>query len=84
MNALLTKIPTREEIKHAVFDLNKEGAPVSDGFGVVFFQTYWEIIKDDVVNATLQFFTTGWMLLNLNSNSLILILKSPNSDSVDQ
>jgi hypothetical protein len=40
VNELLTTMPSRMEIKHAVFDLNKEGAPGLDGFGAFFFQTY--------------------------------------------
>jgi len=39
-NMLLTKLPTSEEIKHAVFDMKKEGAPGPDGFGAWFFQEY--------------------------------------------
>jgi len=84
VNALLTKIPTREEIKHEVFDLNKDGALDPDGFGACFYQTYWEIIQNDVVNAVLEFFTIEWMLPNFNPNTIILIPKSPISDSIDQ
>jgi len=36
VNELLTKMPSKMEIKHAVFDLNKEGAPGLDGFGDFF------------------------------------------------
>jgi hypothetical protein len=59
VNALLTMTPSKEEIKHAVFDLNKDGAPGPDGFGAHFYQTYWDIIQHEVTNAVLQFFTTG-------------------------
>jgi hypothetical protein len=77
-----TILPSKGEIKHAVFDLNKDGAPGPDGFGAHFFQTYWEIIQEDVVNAVLQFFTSGWILPNFNSNTLILIPKSANAESI--
>lgn len=83
VNELLTTMPSRMEIKHAVFDLNKEGAPGPDGFGAFFFQTYWDIVQNDVVNDVLQFFTTGWMLPNFNSNTIILIPKS-SADSIEQ
>jgi hypothetical protein len=82
VNNLLTILPSKDEIKHAVFDLNKDGAPGPDGFGAHFFQTYWEIIQEDVVNAVLQFFTSGWILPNFNSNTLILIPKSANAESI--
>ncbi|PNY03410.1 ribonuclease H [Trifolium pratense] len=65
INALLTVLPSAEEIKHAFFDLNKDGAPGPDGFGGVFFQTYWDIIHVDVINAILQFFSSASEAINL-------------------
>jgi hypothetical protein len=50
-NNMLTTLPSMEEVKNAVFPLNKEGAPGPDGFGAYFFQTYWSIIHLDVFNA---------------------------------
>jgi hypothetical protein len=84
VNTLLTLIPSQEEIKNAVFILNKDGAPGPDGYGAFFYQKYWEIIQEDVVNAVLQFFTTGWILPSFNSNTIILIPKTSNADSMDQ
>jgi hypothetical protein len=84
VNDLLTMIPSIEEIKNAVFSLNKDSAPGPDGFGGFFYQNYWDIIKDDVVNAVLQFFNDGWILPNYNSNTIILIPKIPNADSIEQ
>lgn len=46
--------------------------------------THWSIIKKDVVSAVLQFFTDGWILPSYNSNTLVLIPKTPNADTVDQ
>jgi hypothetical protein len=58
-NNLLTMMPSGEEIKAAVFSLNGEGSPGPDGFGACFFHTYWEIVKQDVIDAVIQFFQTG-------------------------
>ena len=77
-------IPSHDEIHNAIFSLNKNSAPGPDGFGAVFYQSFWQIIKQDVLNAVLQFFTTGWLLPYFNSNSLILIPKTDNADSVSQ
>jgi len=55
-NSLLTALPTDEEIHKAVFSLNKESAPGPDGFGALFFQTFWDIIKNDVTKVVFQFF----------------------------
>jgi hypothetical protein len=84
VNNLLTMLPSSDEIKNAVFGLNKDGAPGPDGFGAFFFQTYWEIVHKDVEDAVLQFFNTGWLLPNFNANNVILIPKSSNADSIDQ
>jgi hypothetical protein len=78
INALLTMLPSKEEIKNAIFDLNKDSAPGPDGFGAYFYQTYWDIIQIEVV------FSSGWILPNFNSNTLVLIPKNENADSVDQ
>ena len=45
---------------------------------------YWDIIKEDVIKAVLQFFSTRWILPNFNANTLILIPKTQNADSMDQ
>ena len=52
-------IPSKEEIKNAIFAMNKDGSPGPDGFGAFFYQTYWDVIKDEVSNAILEFFTTN-------------------------
>jgi len=83
-NQLLTMIPSLQEVKNAVFDLNSEGAPGPDGFGASFYQFFWEVVSKDVYGAVVEFFTTGWLLPNYNANSIILIPKSPNADTIDQ
>ncbi|KAL2340689.1 hypothetical protein Fmac_008629 [Flemingia macrophylla] len=75
-NEVLCFEPSREEVKEAVFGLNKSGAPGPDGFGGLFFQTYWHIIQNEVVAAVLQFFRSGWILLGLNANIITLIPKT--------
>jgi len=83
-NAMLTMLPSHMEIRNAVFGLNKEGAPDPDGFGAYFFQTYWDIVSNDVINVVLEFFTTSWLLPNFNANTLILIPKNSNADTIEQ
>jgi len=33
--------------------MNKDGSPGPDGFGAFFYQTFWEVIKNDVTNVVL-------------------------------
>lgn len=83
-NSLLKMIPSQEEIKRAVFYLNKDSAPGSDGFGAIFYQSFWSIVCNDVCKAVMEFFSKGWILPNFNSNTLILIPKTENANTVEQ
>jgi ribonuclease HI len=83
-NAILTMLPSHSEIKAAVFALNKDSAPGPDGFGAFFFQNYWDIVKTDVINAVLEFFTSSWILPGFNSNIIALLPKFPEAASIDQ
>lgn len=82
-NALLTKLPSSEEIKEAVFALNGDGAPMPNGFGGFFFQHFWDNISLDVCNSVKQFFSKGWMLPNLNANLVVLIPKVQGADRIE-
>jgi len=84
INDMLTMLPSHEEIRKVVFNLNKDSAPGPDGFGAFFFQTYWDVVHKEVIDAVLQFFISGWLLPNYNANTLILITKSPNADAIEQ
>jgi hypothetical protein len=77
-------LPSQQEIKSAVFSLNKESAPGPDGFGAFFFQTYWDIIQVDVVKAVLEFFTTSWIMPGYNSNIIALLPKIPTASTIEQ
>ena len=40
-------------------------------------------MKSDVSNAVIEFFTTGWILPDFNSNIIALLPKVPNAISMD-
>ncbi|XP_058750271.1 uncharacterized protein LOC131623288 [Vicia villosa] len=82
-NNLLTLLPSRIETENVVFSLNKYGTPGPGGFGAFFFQTYWEIIKEDVFNAVLEFFTISIIMPDKNANTVILIPKTPNANTIN-
>lgn len=58
-NNLLTMLPLQEEIYNATFRLNRDNASGLDEFGSLFYHTYWEVIKEDVIRSTLQSFKDG-------------------------
>jgi ribonuclease HI len=75
-NEILCRVPLSSEVKAAVFDLNGDGAPGPDGFGGHFYQTFWDIVALDVVNSVQEFFLTGSLATNVNSNLIVLVPKS--------
>jgi len=74
-NHNLLRLPLHEEIKNAVFDLNGDGASGPDGFGGHFYHTFWDIIETNVIHSVQEFFLTGSLPNNINSNMLVLIPK---------
>lgn len=82
-NKMLTAIPTSDEVKRAVFDLNGDSAPGPDGFPGHFYHCFWHIIGMDVVKSTQHFFLHNYIMNNPNSNILILIPKVPGADKLD-
>jgi hypothetical protein len=81
-NNMLIRLPLREEIKAAIFDLNGDGAPGPDGFGGHFYQFFWDIVGSDVVNSVQEFFLKGVLAENINSNLIVLIPKIPGAQAM--
>ncbi|CAL0324041.1 unnamed protein product [Lupinus luteus] len=80
---MLYSIPSSLDIKNAVFALNSEGASGPDGFGGCFYQEFWDVVGCDVCNSVSQIFRHGWILPNMNSNSIALIPKFPAADRIE-
>ncbi|KAK4384464.1 putative ribonuclease H protein [Sesamum angolense] len=72
---MLVQRPTREEVKDAFFDIAEDKAPGPDGYSSGFYKAAWPVIGDEVVNAILEFFTTGRLLKQVNTTLLALIPK---------
>lgn len=73
LNNILSMFPSLEDIYKALIAMNKDGDLEPDGFGATLYQTYWEIVKDDVIRAVLEFFTKNWILPNFNANIIVRI-----------
>ena len=82
-NTMLTTVPSSDEVKRAVFDLNGDSAPGPDGFSGHFYHHFWHIIGADVVKSTQHFFVHNYIMPNMNSNLLILIPKVQGADRLD-
>jgi hypothetical protein len=49
---------SEEEIKKAIFDSYSDGAPGPDGLPFVFYQHFWDMLKDDLM-AMFKYFHEG-------------------------
>ena len=59
-------------------------APGLDGFPALFYKHYWDIVADQAVLATQNFFRDGWLLRNLNQTFISLIPKKPGACNFNQ
>jgi hypothetical protein len=50
-----------EEIKKALFSMEKNKAAGPDGYPIEFFQYYWEFIKEDIMELFDNFFRGHWI-----------------------
>ena len=78
MNEQLIKQVNEAKIKQALFSVFPNKAPGVDGISPLFFQNYWNIIKDDVVNAISSFFHTSNLIRTVNETIISLIPKVDN------
>ncbi|XP_026419826.1 uncharacterized protein LOC113315790 [Papaver somniferum] len=74
-NSFLEKVPSEEDIRNAVFDLNQDSAPGPDGFTGIFYRFAWEVIKTDLVTAVQYCWENNFIPSGMNSNFLVLIPK---------
>lgn len=77
-------IPSKGEVKKVIisFDGNKALGP--DGFPLLFFQTFWDILKRNVVKCVQEFIGARIILKELNATFLVMIPKCVSTDSVDK
>lgn len=74
-NLALLKTPSEEEVRNAVFAINKDKAPGPDGFNAKFFQGFWHDIKGDIVQFAKDFFENNSLDLKVNLTTIALIPK---------
>ena len=79
MQKVLSSEYSAEEIKAALFQMGPTKAPGSDGMNALFYQKFWHIIGNDVINVVLDLLNTGNMVFDINYTHIVLIpkVKSP-------
>ncbi|PON36420.1 hypothetical protein PanWU01x14_328600 [Parasponia andersonii] len=68
-------IPSHEDIPKVMSAMNQNKALGPDGMSGIFFKTYWETVKNDVIYVVQDFFVSGSLLPKLNESNIVLIPK---------
>ncbi|GKV39420.1 hypothetical protein SLEP1_g47185 [Rubroshorea leprosula] len=84
MNEDLCRVVSDEEIRATVFQMGALKAPGVDGFPGCFYQHHWDLVGNDVCRAVQHFFTTGFMLREMNKTKIVLIPKVKNPKVITQ
>ena len=84
MQDMLSRVFTADEIKEAVFQMGPTKALGPDGMNALFYQKFWHIVGNDVMNAVLDFLNNGVMLPNLNHPNIVLIPKVKNPEKMSE
>lgn len=66
---------TMEEVKMAVFSMHPTKSPGPDGLNPAFFQSFWGVVRDDVLRFCQQFMNTGLLPTGINHSFICLIPK---------
>nr|GEV84792.1 RNA-directed DNA polymerase, eukaryota [Tanacetum cinerariifolium] len=74
----LENIVTRSEIKKAAWECGTDKSPGPDGFTFGFFQRYWSVLENDVVEAVNTFFNNGNFPKGIHGNDRNLRRKVSN------
>ena len=63
---------SEEEVRMAIFQLNKEKTPGPDGFTITIYQECWDVIKEDLMRVFLEFHTNG--IINKSTNATFIAM----------
>lgn len=64
-----------QEILQSLKSVHPTKAPSPDGMTPLFFQTYWEMVKSDLIHTIQLFFQTGQLPMGINHTFIALIPK---------
>ncbi|KAB2614065.1 hypothetical protein D8674_036381 [Pyrus ussuriensis x Pyrus communis] len=84
MNEAITAPVTEEEIKEAAGNMGGLKAPGPDGFQGIFYQTYWEIVREGVSALVRDLIQDVAGSSLINQTHIVLIPKVPNPEVVSQ
>lgn len=83
-NRVLIEEFSEEEVKKAIFQMEHNKAPGPDGFPAEFYQTFWEVIKKDLMALFHEFHHGTLPLYSLNFGIIILLPKCAEAIKIQQ
>jgi len=84
MNENLTAPVTEWEVKLALFAMHPEKAPGPYGMTALFYQKFWDIVKDDLTLMVNNFLIEGTVVNGLNDTNICLIPKTAKPNHMAQ
>lgn len=63
------------EVKEAIFQMGALKSPGPNALQALFYQKYWNIVGNDVIEAILNFLNNGDFIDNVNQTFIVLIPK---------
>ena len=75
---------TEWEVKLALFAMHPEKAPDPDGMTALFYQKFWDIVKEDLTHMVNQFLFHGEVANGLNDTNICLIPKTTRPNVMSQ
>ena len=82
MNSTLLRPFTSVEVKDALNQMAPLKALVSNGFSPIFYQSYWHVVGQDVIEAVLSCLNSSTLLSSINHTFVTLIPKVKNPKKV--
>ena len=84
MNAKLVARFEASEIHDAIKEMAPLKAPGPDGMPPIFYQSYWDLLGEDVTSSVLHFLNTASLPANLNHTFITLIPKVKNPKFISE
>jgi hypothetical protein len=81
-NEMLSRSFSEEEIREAVFSSYADGAPGPDGLSFMFYQTFWDVVKKDLIDMFNAWHEDKLDLFRLNFTMITLIPKENEARSM--
>ncbi|XP_074265566.1 uncharacterized protein LOC141588006 [Silene latifolia] len=75
-SAKLGRVHSKNEVRQAVSQLGPLKSPGPDGIPAAFYQKYWSIVKEDVINGALYTLNSGNVHKEFNKTFIVLIPKN--------